>query len=261
MPSLPRAYPPAALGTTGLWRAIRPRAFFGPAHRLAPWFGLLAFVFAVAALALGLVMAPPAPDQGDAYRIVFIHVPAAWMSLGIFVVMALLSGVTLGLRQKLSPILAGSLAPTGALFAFIALWTGALWGRPTWGSWWVWDARLSSELLLFLFYLAIVVLQLSIEDTRRADRATAVLTLVGVVNVPVVYFSVQWWSTLHQSAGIALNVPAAGADLSAAGTTLMALAFVAYTAAAALARSQTTILERERRSNWAHGLRDGDALG
>ena len=183
------------------------------------------------------------------------------MSLAIFVAMALLSLPTLTHRQRLSPILASALAPTGALFAFLALWTGALWGRPTWGSWWVWDARLSSELLLFLFYLAIVGLQMAIEDPRRADRASAVLTLIGVVNVPVVYFSVQWWSTLHQGTGIALNVPEAGVAVSTLGTSLMALAFAAYTVAAAMARAENTILERERRSNWVNDLRNANALG
>jgi len=255
-----RALHPTAFGTSGLWRALRPRDLFEPARRLVPWFAVIAVVLALAGLHLGLIVAPPAQDQGDAFRIVFIHVPAAWMSLAIFVVMAALSAATLAMRHRLAPILASALAPTGATFAFVTLWTGALWGRPTWGSWWAWDARLTSALLLFLFYLTIIATQMAIEDIRRADRSTAILSLVGVVNVPIVYFSVQWWNTLHQSTGIALNVPAASTAIAIAGTGLLTLACIAYAAAATLLRAQSTILERERRSPWATHLRDSDAL-
>lgn len=255
-----RALNPAAFSTTGIWRALKPRDFFATAGRYAPWFAVLAIALAVVALYVGFALAPPAADQGEAFRIVFVHVPAAWMSLLIYIAMAAFALLGLTLKRRLSPILASALAPTGATFSFIALWSGALWGRPTWGSWWVWDARLSSELVLLFFYLGIVALQLAISEPRRADRATGILTLVGAINVPVVHFSVQWWSTLHQSTGIALNVPATSAGVAAAGTSLMALSFLAYTAAAVLVRAQNTILERERRSAWVAGLGSADAL-
>ena len=149
-----------------------------------------------------MLIAPTDFQQGDAYRIIFIHVPAAWMSMLIYVVMAFWAGLGLVLNTRLSSMLATALAPTGALMTFIALWTGALWGKPTWGTWWVWDARLTSELLLLFLYLGFMALQAAADDPRRADRAGAIVALVGVVNVPIIYFSVKWWNTLHQGSTI-----------------------------------------------------------
>lgn len=229
------------------------------AGRMLPWFAGLAFVLAALALYIGFILAPTDPEQGHALRIVFIHVPAAWMSLLIYLAMALASAIGLVGGSRLPSIVATSLAPTGAMFTFMALWTGALWGKPTWGVWWVWDARLSSELLLLFAYLGFVAFQASIEDPSRADRASGILALVGVVNVPVVYFSVQWWNTLHQNNSVGLTVPPAMATTMLAGIGLMALAFLAYTIAMTLARMQNVIMERERWLQWAiraRGYRD-----
>ena len=164
-----------------------------------------AALLAVAGLAIGLVVAPTDAQQGDAYRIIFIHVPAAWMSMFLYVVMAGWSAAALGFNTRLSAMMAQAIAPTGAIMTFIALWTGAFWGRPTWGTYWAWDARMTSELILLFLYLGIIALRNAIDDPRRADRACAVLALTGVVNIPIIYFSVHWWNTLHQGSSVSLT--------------------------------------------------------
>jgi heme exporter protein C len=228
-----------------------PQKFFSVAGKLIPVFATIAAVLGAIGLAIGLLVAPTDHQQGDAYRIIFLHVPAAWMSLFIYLVMAFWAGVGLVLNTRLSSMMASALAPTGALFTFLALWTGALWGKPTWGAWWVWDARLTSELILLFLYIGFMTLQASIDDPRRADRAGAVLALVGVVNVPVIYFSVQWWNTLHQGASVSLTTAPSMATTMLAGMLIMALAAWAYTIMAALLRVRCIILERERHAEWA----------
>ena len=151
----------------------------------------LALLLRLVGLYIGFFVAPTDCQQGEAYRIIFIHVPAAWMSMFIYLVMAFWAALGLVFNTRLSSMMAQALAPTGALFTFLALWTGALWGKPIWGTWWVWDARLTSELILLFLYLGFMALQAAIDDPRRADRAGALLALVGVVNVPIIYFSVQ----------------------------------------------------------------------
>src|SRR5215217_3943508 len=182
-----------------------PASFYPVAGKLIPWFFSAAALFALAGLYISFFVAPTDAQQGEAYRIIFIHVPAAWMSMFIYVVMAMWAGVGLAFNTRLSSMAASALAPTGALMTFIALWTGSLWGKPMWGAWWVWDARLTSELILLFLYFGFIALHAAIEDSRRADRAAAVLALVGVVNVPIIYFSVKWWNTLHQGASVSLT--------------------------------------------------------
>src|SRR4029079_12800185 len=212
--------------------------------------GLAAAVLAAAGLYVGLIVAPTDAQQGEAYRIIFIHVPAAWMSMFIYVVMAFWAGLGLALNTRLSGMMASALAPTGALFTFVALWSGALWGKPTWGTYWVWDARLTSELVLLFLYLGFIALKQAIPDPVRADRAGAILALVGVVNVPIIYFSVQWWNNLHQGASVSLTRAPAMAATMLLGMLLMALAAWMYSIATALARVRTIILERERDAEW-----------
>jgi heme exporter protein C len=173
------------------------------------------------------------------------------LSLFILGVRAYGPAVGLALNTRLSFMMAHALAPTGALFAFLALWTGAVWGKPTWGTWWVWDARLTSELILLFLYLGYVALNAAIDDPRRADRACAVLALAGAVNVPVIYYSVQWWNTLHQGASVSLTSSPSMAGTMLTGMLLMALAFWLYSVAMALARVRCVILEREQESAWA----------
>ena len=153
-------------------------------------------------------------------------------------------------------MLATALAPTGALMTFIALWTGALWGKPTWGTWWVWDARLTSELILLFLYLGFIALKASIENTRRADKAGAILALVGVVNVPIIYFSVKWWNTLHQGASVSLTKAPAMAQTMLWGMLLMALCFWMYSIAVGLMRARAIILEREAHTDWVRQLNE-----
>jgi heme exporter protein C len=242
-----------AWGTPRRWSIFRfssPQTFFPLAGKMVPYFAALALVLAAVGLYIGLFVAPTDAQQGDAYRIIFIHVAAAWMSMFIYVVMAFWAGMCLVFNTRLSGMMASALAPTGALFTFIALWTGSLWGKPTWGTWWVWDARLTSELILLFLYFGFIALHAAIEDPRRADRAAAVLALVGVVNVPIIYFSVKWWNTLHQGASVNLTSAPTMAATMFVGMIVMAFAFWMYAIAAALARVRSIILERERHADW-----------
>jgi len=223
-----------------------PQTFFPLAGTIARACGWLAVPLAAAGLYVGFFVAPTDAQQGEAYRIIFIHVPAAWMSMFLYVVMAFWAAVGLAFNTRLSAMLASAIAPTGALLTFLALWTGSLWGRPTWGAYWVWDARLTSELILLFLYLGFMALQASIEDPRRADRAGALLAIVGVVNVPVIYYSVQWWNTLHQGASVSLTRAPSMAAAMLAGMLLMALAFWMYGLWASLTRLRCIIRERER---------------
>ncbi len=231
-----------------------PPAFYPLAGRMLPWFYMLAAMFAVAGLYISFAVAPTDFQQGEAYRIIFVHVPAAWMSMFIYLVMAAWAGIGLALNARLSSMMAQALAPTGALFTFLALITGSLWGKPMWGAWWVWDARLTSELILLFLYIGFIALQAAIDDPRRADRAGALLALVGAVNVPIIYFSVRWWNTLHQGASISMTSAPKMAVTMLTGMLLMALAFWMYSIAVTLVRVRCIILERERRSDWVKEL-------
>lgn len=227
-----------------------PAAFYPVAGRLVPWLFGGAGLLALAGLYIGFFAAPTDAQQGEAYRIIYIHVAAAWMSMFLYVVMAFWAGFGLAFNTRLSSMMATAIAPTGALMTFIALWTGALWGKPTWGTWWVWDARLTSELILLFLYLGFISLQSSIDDPRRSDRAGAILALVGVVNVPIIYFSVQWWNTLHQGASVSLTKSPTMAATMLTGMLVVALSFWLYSIGASLLRLRSIILERERNALW-----------
>jgi len=241
------------------FRFSSPQAFYGPAGRMIPWFAAAAAILAAIGLYIGFFVAPTDAQQGEAYRIIFIHVPASWMSMFVYLVMAGWAGLGLVLNSRLSGMMASALAPTGAMFAFLSLWTGALWGKPTWGTYWVWDARLTSELILFFLYVGFIALQAAIDDPRRADKAGAVLALVGVVNIPIIYFSVQWWNTLHQGASVSLTRSPSMATTMLTGMLVMALAAWLYAIAVSLARVRAIILERERHSGWVHELKEAAA--
>lgn len=236
-----------------------PATFYGLAGKMIPWFYGAAALLCVAGLYLGLFLAPTDFQQSDAYRIIFIHVPAAWMAMVIYVVMACWAALGLAFNTRLSFMMASALAPTGAMMTFVSLWTGALWGKPTWGAWWVWDARLTSELILFFLYLGFMALQAAIDDPRRADRAGALIALVGVVNVPIIYFSVRWWNTLHQGASVSMTKAPSMAAIMLVGMLVMALAAWMYAIAAALSRARSIILEREKNSQWVAQMMEGEA--
>jgi heme exporter protein C len=227
-----------------------PPYFYTISGMLIPWLGWICLGLLVAGLYGGLVLAPPDYQQGDSYRIIFIHVPSAWMSLFIYVVMAAAGAVGLIWRIKVAEAIAAASAPVGAWFTFLALITGSLWGKPMWGTYWVWDARLTSELILLFLYLGVIGLYSAIEDRRTASRATAVLSLVGVVNIPIIHYSVEWWNTLHQGSTVA-KIGAPSIHLSMLLPLLiMALGFNLYYGMVLLMRSRVEVLERERGSAW-----------
>ena len=227
-----------------------PQAFYPLAGKMVPWFWFLAAVFGIAGLYVGFLLAPTDAQQGEGYRIIFLHVPASWLSMFIYLVMAFWAGLGLAFNFRLSGMMATALAPTGALFTFLSLWTGALWGKPMWGAWWVWDARLTSELILLFLYAGFIALQSAIDDPRRADKAGAILALVGVINIPIIYFSVKWWNTLHQGSSVSLTKSPSMATTMLWGMLLCALACWMYAIAVALMRVRMIMLERERHTEW-----------
>jgi heme exporter protein C len=238
----------------GLFWFASPQTFYPLAGRMVPLFAALAAVLGLVGLYIAFLVAPTDATQGESYRIIFIHVPAAWMSMFLYVVMAFWAAVGLVFNTRLSSMMASAIAPTGALMTFLALWTGSLWGRPTWGAYWVWDARLTSELILLFLYLGFIALQAAIDDPRRADKAGAVIALVGVINVPIIYFSVQWWNTLHQGASVSITRAPSMATTMLWGMLVMALAFWMYSIAVVLHRLRSIILDRERRAEWVREL-------
>jgi heme exporter protein C len=238
------------------YRFSSPVSFYPIAGSAASVFGVVAALLAGVGVFIALVVAPTDATQGDAYRIIYVHVPAAWMAMFIYVVMAAWSAFAIGFNARLSAMMAQALAPTGALMAALALWTGAFWGRPTWGTYWAWDARMTSTLILLFLYLGVIALRNAIDDPRRADRACALLTLVGAVNVPIIYFSVRWWNTLHQGSSISLTAAPSMAMTMLAGILVMTAAAWCYAIAVSLSRVQAIIVERERGASWLESLID-----
>jgi heme exporter protein C len=224
---------------------------------MIPWFTWTAILLLGVGLYMSFFIAPTDYKQGEGYRIIFVHVGASWMSMFIYVVMAAWAGLGLVFNTRVSAMMASALAPTGAMFAFLSLWTGALWGKPMWGTWWVWDARLTSELILLFLYLGFIALQSAIDDHRRADRAGAILALVGVVNIPIIYYSVQWWNTLHQGASVTVSGKSSMEEVMLWTMLIMTLGFWAYSIAVALMRVRCIILERERDTTWVSELEGG----
>ena len=225
-------------------------AFYRRSGQWIPWLWAAAAGLLLVGTVGGLVLAPVDYQQGEAYRILFVHVPSAWMAMFVYMFMAGASASAFIWHVKLAEILARVSAPLGAAFTALALATGSLWGARMWNTWWVWDARLTSVLLLFFLYLGFMALQSAIEDRRRAARAGAVLALVGVVNIPIIHYSVEWWNTLHQGATVSkFDNPSMTWDMLWPLLT-MALGFMVYFAAAVLVRARSEILERERHRRW-----------
>jgi heme exporter protein C len=229
-----------------------PKYFYPFAGRLIPWFAGITVILMIAGLYQGLFVAPSDYQQGESYRIMFIHVPSAWMSMFVYMVMATAGAIGLIWNVKLAEILASSSAPIGASFALLALVTGSLWGKPMWGTWWEWDARLTAELILFFLYIGFMALEASIDDRKRAARATAILALVGVVNIPIIHFSVEWWNTLHQPASVGkIGAPSIHPTMLIP-LLLMGLSFKLYYATITLMRMRNLILQRERYASWVN---------
>ncbi|MEO0974006.1 MAG: heme ABC transporter permease CcmC [Pseudomonadota bacterium] len=235
-----------------------PPHLYRIAGACAPWFGWAAAVFIGAGLYGGLVLAPPDEEMGEGFRIIYVHVPSAWMSLFAYTYMAILAAIGLIWRLKLAHAVASACAVLGASFTFLALVTGAIWGKPMWGAWWVWDARLTSELLLLFLFLGYLALRQGFDDVRQADRASAVLAIVGVINVPIIHYSVEWWRTLHQPATVITNDGPRIASSMLVPLLLMVLGFTLFFAAVVCMRVRTEILRRERQKAWVRALVLGD---
>ncbi len=235
---------------TWLHKQGSPEVFYRLSGRWQPWLGVLCLVLMAWGLYQGLVVAPPDYQQGDSYRIIFVHVPSAWMSLFVYVAMCVAGAIGLIWRIKVAEIVAMASAPIGAAFTFITLVTGSLWGKPMWGTWWVWDARLTSELILLFIYLGIMGLYTAIEDRRAAARAASLMALVGLINIPIIHYSVEWWSTLHQGSTVRLVGESRIDQSMLIPLLVMALATKFFYGWAVLQRSRCMLLEQESRKAW-----------
>lgn len=236
-----------------------PSTFYRLAGKAIPWAAWAAGLLAVLGLYVGFFVAPTDFQQGEAYRIIFIHVPAAWMGMLIYLVMAFWGAIGLAFNARLPFMMMRALAPTGAILTAVALWTGAVWGKPMWGTWWVWDARLTSTLILLFLYIGTLALWSAIDDVKRSDRAGALLTLIGVVNVPIILFSVVWWNTLHQGSSVGVSHAPRMAATMLQGLLLMTASAWLYTIAATFSRVRRVILERERKTEWVRAMLDKES--
>ena len=235
---------------TWFHRLGSPPYIYSLAARLTPWFAWPAAFLIVVALYDGLVIAPPDYQQGDGYRIIYVHVPSAWMSLMVYTTMAVSAAVGLIWRIKVAHAVAASCATIGATFTFAALVSGSLWGAPMWGTYWVWDPRLVSELILLFLFLGYMALRSAVDDVQRADRVSAVLAIVGVVNVPIIHYSVEWWNSLHQTASVMkFSKPTMPMSMLIPLLT-MTLGFTLLFVALLLTRLRAEVLSRERSAAW-----------
>jgi len=232
------------------YRMGAPLWFYPLAGKLIPWVSILFLLFLLPGLYMGLVTAPADYQQGESFRIIYVHVPAAWMSMFVYLAMAIGAVFALVWRVRMAEIMILSSIPIGAGFTLITLATGALWGKPMWGAWWVWDARLTSELILLFIYLAIFALYNAIEDKQTAGKAMSILTLVGVVNLPIIHYSVVWWNTLHQTATVTvMNAPSIHIDMLIP-LLLMATAFKFLFLLVLLLKMRANLIEQDINAGW-----------
>ena len=227
-----------------------PKSYFLIASRFVKPFLLLFFLLYITSLFWGLFFTPPDAIQGDSYRIIYMHVPASFMAQILFIAMAFSSSVFLIWKLKLAAYVSKSIAPIGALITFFALFSGSVWGIPTWGTWWQWDARITSTLILFVMYLGLISLHASFENKEKADKFFSVLVLVGVVNIPIIKKSVDWWSTLHQSASITLSSEPTIDPIMLYPLLFSIISFIGLIFGLVVMSSQYEILRREKFKNW-----------
>ena len=228
-----------------------PKWFYGIATRLMPWLLAAGALLLLSGVVWGLAFAPKDYLQGNSYRIIYIHVPAAFLAQSAYIMMAVAAVVTLVWRMKLADVFVKAVAPVGLWLTFLALFTGAVWGKPTWGTWWVWDARLTSMLILLFLYGGVIALGRAISDEKSAARATAVLVLVGVVNIPIIKYSVDWWNTLHQPATFTITEKPAMPPEMWLPLLVMVLAFYGLFTLNLLMRMRLEVLRREHKTRWA----------
>lgn len=234
-----------------------PPNFYGLTDRLTPWLWVTAVILGGVGLYFGFFEAPVDHQQGNSYRIMFIHVPTAWMGMLLYLLMALYGAIFIIWRIRMADVMARAIAPTGAVMAFLALWTGALWGAPTWGAYWVWDARLTSTLILFFLFLGYIALHAASDDRDKGGRSASLLAIIGAVNVPIIYFSVDWWYNLHQGSSVIRSDGPSMAPEMLAALLLMTGALWIYCAAIVLRRAQAEALEREPGAEWAQAAASG----
>lgn len=242
-----------------MWKFIHklasPPHFYRIAASMLPWFAIPGLLLIGYGTYAGLFVAPADYQQGDAFRIIYVHVPAAYLSMMAYMVMAISAGIGLIWRLKLAHAVSAAAAPLGAWFTFLALATGSIWGRPMWGTWWEWgDPRLTSELVLLFLYLGYMALRNAIDDITKADRASAVLALVGAVNIPIIHFSVEWWSSLHQGPTLVKKGGPAMDTAMLYPLLAMIFGFTLLFGALLLRRLRTEVLYRERRKRWVRDM-------
>lgn len=232
----------------------KPEVTYNLCNKLLPWSSVLAIVFLVAGTVWGLVYAPADYQQGDSFRIIYIHVPSAIWSMGAYMSMAIAAFIGIVWQLRLSNMAAAAMAPIGAVFTFLALVTGAIWGKPMWGAWWVWDARLTSELILLFLYLGVIALYHAFDDQKTAAKAAGILAIVGVINLPIIHFSVEWWNTLHQGATITkFAKPSMSTDMLWP-LLLNILGFLFFFVSLTLVRFKNEILSKESHRPWVQEL-------
>jgi len=240
---------------TYLHKLASPPHFYGLANTLVPWFAVPGYLLIAYGAFAGLFVAPPDYQQGDAFRIIYVHVPAAYLSMMAYMLMAVAGAIGLIWRMKLAHAVAAAAAPLGAAFTFLALATGSIWGRPMWGTWWEWgDPRLTSELILLFLYFGYMALRSAIDDVAKADKASAILALVGAVNIPIIHFSVEWWSSLHQGPTLIKEGGPAMDPAMLYPLIAMIFGFTFVFGAQLLRRVRTEVLYRERRTNWVRHM-------
>lgn len=238
-------------------RLASPREFYKISQVATPIFGALFLVLTLFGAYFGLFVAPADYQQGDSFRILYVHVPVAWMSLFVYVVMAVAGAIGLIWRMKMAFAVTICSAPIGAAFTALALLTGSIWGKPIWGTWWVWDARLTSELILLFLYFGIIGTYYAFEERKTAEKATALLAIVGVVIVPIIHYSVEWWSSLHQGATVFVEGGPRMPRSMLIPLLMMALGFMFFYGYALFLRLQNMVLDTERKSRWVNELLDG----
>ena len=233
-----------------IWKFASPFLFYKYSSRLVTIFGSLSLILFIIGAYFSLFISPVDSQQGEVYRIIFIHVPSAWMSMLIYLVMGFWSFIGLIFNTRLSFILSHACAKTGAIMCLIALVTGSIWGKPTWGTWWVWDARLTSELVLFFLYIGYISLFKSIESFKKADQVCAYIAIFGTINIPIIYFSVKWWATLHQGASLSFDGGSQIDSVMLISLLIMTFAFWFYCIAIILFRAKTIVIYRESQKSW-----------